>query len=167
MVVITWELCIALKIERSITHWVVISTPAKTYLLLNLRENTVLSSSCITFLNSLSSLSKIFTYLLPSSDIFFDKKTWQYGWLKISLKFKNMPTNSNICPMNFMRLLWLLIGWFSFPVWQRWKKHPGWGGQKGPASKNTGRGAHSTSGTPSASRTSHARCRGPLQPWVK
>ena len=60
-----------LKIGKSIWLWVIISTPAKIlYLLLNLEDSTVLTSSSIAILNSTSSLSKILLYVLHSSDIF-------------------------------------------------------------------------------------------------
>ena len=58
------------------------------YLLLNLEENKVLTSSSITLLNSLSFLYKIVMYLLHSSAIFANKtlQNRQLSSCKISQK---------------------------------------------------------------------------------
>ena len=60
-----------LKIANFIKSWMIISIPTKIiHLLLNLGHDEVLTSASIAFLNSSSSLSKIFLYLAHSSDIF-------------------------------------------------------------------------------------------------
>ena len=84
-----------MKIERSILHWAIISTPAKLlYLLLNLKEKKWFASSSIALLNCLSSLSKITTYLHHSAAI-FDNKMLQNRQLQIVQKFsKIMLLNS-------------------------------------------------------------------------
>ena len=73
-IVMTWELSIAWKL-KDLSHagWWYQAQPKLCYLLLNSKENKVLTSSCIALLNSLSSLSRISAYLLHSLDIFRQK----------------------------------------------------------------------------------------------
>ena len=124
-----------LKIGRSIWLWVIISTPAKIlYLLLNLEENKVLTSSSIALLNSSSSLSKILLYLFHSSDIFSWIRQVQIGhWNSQRKHHANLNSWQMSCDSHEVVLTsdWLIF--FEILVWPELRKLWGWGKARGPS----------------------------------